>query len=814
MPPPDRERVKAVFSAVTDECPEERAALLERLCDGDEALREHVLRLIRADSDEGGILDAPALAAIELHDPAEQAQPTQVGPYAIVAPIGRGGMGVVYESRQASPARTIALKVIYEGASSPASIRRFRREAEALGRLKHPGVASVYDAGTATARFDDAPDAALPFIAMELIRGETLRRHAVQRRLSLPDRIELVARVGDAVQYAHSMGVIHRDLKPSNILVDEAGQPKVLDFGVATITDADAAQSIYMTMPGQIVGTLAYMSPEQLGADETPVDIRTDVYSLGVILYELLAGSRPLDLESTSLAQAARTIEEVEPRRLGAIVPACRGDIEIVVAKALAKQPDERYPTVAQFTADLRRLLSNEPITARRPSALYVARKFAVRHRALVIAAACVVVSLIAGVVASTLFAIKADADRTIAEREALRATTASDFMESMLFSVTPELARTLDTALLERILSDTVARLNAGELSDEPLIEGGLWSTIGKTYERLGKYEHAIHGHRNATRAYEEALGVDSVKTLHAMANLAVTHLQLRQLDEAEVLLQRVRRRIDGAEGDTEGLRPILERSLGNLANNRNRYDEAAQHFERALELSIERYGKRSRQALAAASSLAGTYTNAGRVDKSIALYRSLAADARELLGEDHPSYAQLLNNLAAAHQDAANPLESERVVRKALAIQRRTLPEGHVALGISVYNLGAAIRAQGEPERAVEHLSEALTIFDNTLPAHHEYVIIVRKDLGAALAECKRFDDAIRCLQLGYTALTDRGSSAPTEALAMSAREYAEQIANAYRDWQALDPTTPRAQHEQTWRNRARVTGVPSQR
>src|SRR5262249_6111118 len=296
--------------------------------------------------------------------------------YRVVRVLGEGGMGVVYEAEQDNPRRAVALKVVRPGLASPAVLKRFTHEAQILGRLHHPGIAQVYEAGLG----DDGQ----PFFAMEFIRGLPLDEYARRHGLDLRAGVALLARVCDAVQHAHDHGVIHRDLKPANILVEETGQPKVLDFGVAHVTDADLLTGAGLTQTGHLLGTPSYMSPEQVTADPAAVDRRADVYPLGVILFALAAPRLPFQLEHCPLAEAARLILEQDAPRLGSINPQLRGDVETIAAKALEKDRARRYPSAADLAADLRHWLAHEPIRARPPSALYHLRKFARRHKGLV----------------------------------------------------------------------------------------------------------------------------------------------------------------------------------------------------------------------------------------------------------------------------------------------------------------------------------------------------------------------------------------------------------------------------------------------
>jgi WD40 repeat protein len=350
-------------------------------------------------------LDASPADQIILLD----APPPRVGGYVVGRLIGRGGMGAVYEAEQNNPRRPVALKVIRPGAASPDVVKRFAREANVLGRLHHPGIGQVYAAGLT----DDGQ----PYFAMELVHGPPLLAFADQQRLDTAARIELIARVCDAVQHAHDHGIIHRDLKPANILVDEAGQPKILDFGVARATDADL-HTTAGTEIGQVIGTLAYMSPEQVEGDPAGLDRRSDVYALGVLLFQLLAGRLPYSLQGLPLAEAARVIRDRDADRLGSVNTSLRGDVDTIAAKALEKDKDRRYPTAAGLAADLRRYLAGQPITARPATAWYQFRKFARRNKAAVGGVTATFVALVAGLALAVTFAVGEADQRRVADME------------------------------------------------------------------------------------------------------------------------------------------------------------------------------------------------------------------------------------------------------------------------------------------------------------------------------------------------------------------------------------------------------------
>lgn len=341
--------------------------------------------------------------------------PASIGPYRIRREIGRGGMGVVYEAEQQKPQRTVALKTLPPGWIDSEGLRRLAGEAEVLGLLRHPDIASVYAAGTY-----DPGSGEVPYFAMEFVPGQPLGDYVRNNQLDVAAIVALVARICEAVHHAHERGVIHRDLKLANVVVTDpdkagaSGRPVILDFGIARTT-ASAAQRT-TTHTGQLLGTPAYMSPEQIGGSAASIDPRTDVYSLGVMLYELLAEQLPLDVEGRSIREIARIVENVQPTRLGRIRPDCRGDLETICGKALAKERELRYGSAAEFAQDLRRFLAHQPILARPQTTWYHIRKFTNRNRALVAGACAIFILLVAGIVTAVMLMTRANRGETAAE--------------------------------------------------------------------------------------------------------------------------------------------------------------------------------------------------------------------------------------------------------------------------------------------------------------------------------------------------------------------------------------------------------------
>lgn len=417
------QRVQSVFERVAAAPADQRSVLLESLCPGEASLAEEVRSLLEFHAEEeAGVLDPNAvreLAKAETADEPVLSPGTRVADYTVLGTLGAGGMGVVYLAQQDRPRRTVALKLLRFGYQSRTVLRRFEREAEVLGMLQHPGIAQIFEAGAA-----DLGRGPQPYIAMEFVNGASLTSHCTREKATTERRVELLAGVCEAVHHAHQRGVIHRDLKPGNILVDQHGSPKVLDFGVSRATENDPLASMH-TITGQLIGTLSYMSPEQVSG-ETGVDVRSDVYALGVILFELLTGQLPFDVRTKPIAEAARLIHDTEPRRLSAVAPALRGDLDVIAAKAIEKDPTRRYQSAADLADDLRRFLIGAPISAKQDSFLYVVRKQVRRHRLASALVAAFFVSVTTLGVYSTFQAYRADRMARTARDESQRAQNAA----------------------------------------------------------------------------------------------------------------------------------------------------------------------------------------------------------------------------------------------------------------------------------------------------------------------------------------------------------------------------------------------------
>lgn len=455
------QRVKDVFAAVVDAPADERAALLTERCVGDDGLRLEVESLLRhaeapvVNIDKAALQAQVALSSIAARSRrggshAARSQPgDRIGGYRILSVLGEGGMGIVYLAEQDRPRRTVALKVIKPGYVSAGMLRRFEHETQVLGRLQHPGIAQIFEAGTA-----DSGGGAQPYFAMEYVRGKPLLEYADQRHLGTRERLDLLIRICEAAHHAHTQGVIHRDLKPANILVESADglqpaspTPKILDFGIARTTDADIHTTTLRTDIGQLIGTIPYMSPEQVAGDPSALDARSDIYALGVIGYELLTGRLPHDLQGKTIPEAVRIIGERDPTPLSSVNRFFRGDLDTIISKALEREPGRRYGTAADLAADIRRYLDDHPIVARPPSVMYQMSKFAKRNRAAVAAMTAVFLTLLVSIIAVSIYAFQA----TIARDEARSLQKSESAARTSALANADQLQKQLSVSNIER---------------------------------------------------------------------------------------------------------------------------------------------------------------------------------------------------------------------------------------------------------------------------------------------------------------------------------------------------------------------------
>lgn len=711
-----------------------------------------------------GALFATTVAADSLRADETQTLPSSIGHYRILRLLGEGGMGAVYEAEQENPHRTVALKVIRAGYTTGEILRRFENETQALGRLQHPGIAQIYEAGTANTPFGKQP-----YFAMELVHGQTLLAYCNEHHLNPRQRLELMAKICDAVQHAHQRGLIHRDLKPANILVDESGQPKILDFGVARLTDSDA-QATRQTDIGVIIGTLAYMSPEQVLADPLALDTRSDVYALGVILYELLAGRLPYTL-SRQIHEAVQTIREEEPTRLSSANRAYRGDVETIVAKALEKDKARRYASAAELAADIRRYLHDEPIVARPPSTTYQLGKFARRNKTLVAGVAAVFVVLLLGVVASTWEAVQARRAEKRAEQESAIAQAVNDFLQKdMLGQASAYNQSKPDPKVTVRAVLDRAAQNIQGKFAGQPELEASIRDTIGQAYLDLGLYpearqqlEQALEVARRSLgaddprtlaalqalggvayrqgrfaeaealcnqtlKARKRVLGPENPKTLTSMMDLAITYIfegKDAQAEALELQTLEIEKRVLGPE-HPETLKTML--SLGGIYHDEGKYAQAEALSSQTLEIQQRVLGPENPYTLMSMSHLANDYLERGKYAQAESLYLQALKIRSRVLGPEHPDTLGTMDDLATTYMEEGKYQQTEALYSQALEIKQRVLGPENPATALTSYNMGCLEALRGDKDKAIVWLRDAI---DHGLSPHIDLAMEKDSDL-----------------------------------------------------------------------------------
>jgi tetratricopeptide (TPR) repeat protein len=758
---PLRPEVEEAFAAVLDLPEAERSRFLVRMHAHDPALHADVESLLRAHRAAGRFLESgPPRDAAVLAPPAP-VHPATVGRYRILRLLGEGGMGVVYEAEQDLPRRRVALKVMRPGFAGPELLWRFEQESHVLGRLQHPGIAQIYEADSA-----DNGLGPQPYFAMELICGESLLRYADAQHLNARQRLALMGKVCDAIQHAHQRGIIHRDLKPGNILVDETGQPKILDFGIARAVNRDE-QAARQTELGQIVGTLAYMSPEQVLTDALDLDTRSDVYALGVMLFELLTGRLPYTL-SRQLHEAVQTIREEDPTPLSSISRVYRGDIETIVAKALEKDKARRYASAAELAADIQRYLKDEPIVARGLSTAYQLQKFVRRHTALMSGIAAVFGVLIAGVIASSWEARRARRAEHAAATESANTRAVSDFLQHDLLAqaspasqarpdITPDPDLTVRTAL------DRAAARIAGKFDTQPAVEAAIRQTVGKTYKELGLYPDAQRQLERTLELRNRALGVNHPDTLAAIHSVAELYRLQGKYAEAEPMFTQalgLQRRVEGSEHpDTlstmndlallyvfrgqpaqaeplftevvRGRRRVLGEehpdtltSLNDLAllyRHEAKYAEAEPLLVKVVEHRQRLQGAEHPDTLTGMNNLAVVYRHQGKFGEAESLLATVVEARQRVQGADHHETLASMNNLARVYRDQGKYAQAEPLFAKVLEMQRHVRGEEHPSTLLVMNNLAVLYGYEGKYAQAELLFTKALELQRRVLGQEH---------------------------------------------------------------------------------------------
>jgi serine/threonine-protein kinase len=754
MPPASERwaRVKELFEAAADLTPNERAALLTKECDGDDSLRQEVESLLDSDAQTDAFIEQPVLEMprdLFPEPPEESLVGHQYGAYQILREIGRGGLGAVYLAARADDEyrKEVALKLVRRGLDTEDILRRFRNERQILAQLDHPNIARLIDGGTT--------DDGLPYFVMEYVNGQTITAYCEAHSLKPTERLDLFRKVCAAVTFAHQNLVIHRDLKPSNILVAADGEPKLLDFGIAKLLGPEE-EALAPTIAGQRVMTPEYASPEQVKGER--ITTASDVYSLGVLLYELLTGRRPYRLKTRTAEEISRAITTQEPERPSSAVTkvghpqssilnprSLRGDLDNIVLMAMRKEPARRYASVGQFSEDIRRHLAGLPVVARKDTVSYRTGKFINRHRIGVAAAALILLSLVGGIIA-TLIQVRT------ARHERAKAEAISAFLSRTLNASNPGRNPTGQPTVKD-ILDDASKRLATDELADEADVKAELQRVIGESYLSLGQYDLAEQNLMAALQTQTRIFGENGIATLRTGVTLAALwsgakadYARASQFYRANLPRLRAEQKKGtiGADYLASALNgfALLRRAQGDSR-------EAETLLRETLTLLPYISPEQQNNMGVTQAVLALTLADQGKFDEAISIVRGKIAAIREKKLEAGPELAANLTGLGSFLLENGETGESLESLREAEAIYRKLYSHANLQLGDNLRLQAQAFFSEGKPSEAEARLAETLTIYRaSTGPQFINYATALMVQ-GLVCGQTGRIDEAEKLLR-----------------------------------------------------------------
>ena len=716
----------------------ERNAFLDRVCADDEKLRRRIEALLKSNDRAANFLETPptgSLGEVRTKINAGEKPGDQIDKYKLLQQIGEGGCGIVFMAEQERPVRRrVALKIIKPGMDTKSVIARFEAERQALALMDHPNIAKIFDAGTTNSGH--------PYFVMELVRGVKITEYCDQQSLSTQERLKLFVQVCQAVQHAHQKGIIHRDIKPSNILVTQTEQgaalPVVIDFGIAkATTNQQLTDKTLFTAFEMLIGTPAYMSPEQAALTNVDVDTRTDVYSLGVLLYELLTGSTPFDtaeLLKSGLDEIRRVIREQEPvrpsTRLSKLPKAdlttiaqCRdsepptlirtvhGDLDWIVMRALEKDRTRRYPTAHGLSLDVLRFVANEPVSARPPSKVYKFRKTVQRNKVLFAAAGVVALFLIVSLIVVSLALSNERQARQNAVRASVESQQVVGFLEEMLNGAGPRAAQGQDTTMLRGIFDQTAGRVGK-ELTNQPAIQAEMLNLIGRLYDQIGNSSKGEQLLRQALALRQQTFGRQSLETAASLNDLGLvlmTQHKLPEAQDAHAQAYAIRLHLLGDENADSA---TSLNDLGAVYRDQGKLTEAEAIAQKALHIRITLSGSNSLDVADSLRNLSIIYGSQHRWAEAKRTAEQVLAIRRERLGPEHPFIPSALEDVAWAASGLGQYDEAQKLDTEALVIRQKVFGDAHPDVARNLNALGQLLGNSGQVPAAEGVLKATLSI------------------------------------------------------------------------------------------------------
>jgi serine/threonine-protein kinase len=760
MDPERWPEVERILRSILVLDPADRRVALAQACGNDEDLSREVESLLSHEPDSAGFLEGIA-GDVRAPEP-EPAPGWRAGPYRIIRLLGSGGMGSVWlaERDDDEYRKQVAVKIIKSGLDTKDILQRFRQERQVQANLEHPNIARLLDGG--------ATDDGRPYLVMEYVDGRPILEHCKERGLSIPDRLALFRKVCSAVQYAHQNLVVHRDLKPGNILVGSDGEPKLLDFGIAKVRSPDAgAREAELTSTNLRPMTVKYASPEQVRGE--PVTTATDVYSLGVILCELLAGRGPYEVAGDSLSEYERAVCERAPLppseaaarsdapRTGVLL---RGDLDAIVLKALRKEPWLRYPSAEALSDDIERHLRGFPVLARRGTTAYRAARFVRRNAAAAVAVTGVFLSLVGGIIATLRQAGIAERERNaaiaataraedaaeVARREARRAQRIAHFLQDVLEGASPRKGGRGVTA--EQALDRAAARV-AEQFGDDPRVEAAIHSVVGETYMALGRYRDAEEHLDESVRILDAARSVESGDLASCLIGLGGAAYLNGDLEKAKTVTERalaVSERVLGP-GHADVARSL--NNLGAIARAQGHPDLAEALLRRALDLRRRLFGEEHVTVAETLNNLHAVLRARGDLQGAENLAREALAMRRGILGAEHPDTVQSIDNLSVLLAQQGKWQDAEPLTREAVAGFESVVGPDHPDLAIALKNRARVLIELGDHAAAETCLERALAIRRASLPPADERTLGTARLLAGCRVALRKLDEAQAVLE-----------------------------------------------------------------